>query len=308
MKNRNGSYKKIFLTPDELSPHRDFLASNIAALKTHSLSEADFTAFYILLYLRIKHPKNWLQKKSQVRSLEINVSSLGTNILTHLPESFNLTNWEKEKLKDVTTFTLFSSYNLKGIPDSINRTMVNWYLGFWKIKMLEYIPSSRKLLRLQVENTRCITLITDPDALTSLVLETRDPLSFVLHDLMHADHFFSHSESLKGQLGFYHLLNSIYDQPQLKKVLSDDQQFKKEFEYVASDMNAYVIHLFKCLKSACERISDNLENRLFSSMLDWWNMTAEETACALKLNTPHFSLDDELMLKKFFENNQEIFP
>jgi hypothetical protein len=45
--------------------HRDYLQGAIEALEELPLNEADFTTFYILLFLRLKHPINWLQKKIQ---------------------------------------------------------------------------------------------------------------------------------------------------------------------------------------------------------------------------------------------------
>ncbi|MGZ3787413.1 MAG: hypothetical protein ACXVLQ_02755 [Bacteriovorax sp.] len=299
MKNRNGSYKKILLETQVLKDHGDYLRENLAALKKSHLSPFDFTALYLLLFLRIKHKTNWLQPvKNEEKTFK------GIALLEAIPESFLLTDWEKEKLKGITSYDLFACFSLKAIPKSINKTMLRWHEGLWKIEMLEYVPTSRELLKLQVKNTRCITLITDPKKIDELVFGTRDPLSFVLHDLMHADQFFSQVDSLKGQLGFYGLINSVYDRPLLRSLLKSDAHFKREFEYVASDMNAYVIHLFKCLKSSIYRTKVNEE--FFHLLLCWWNMTEDEKISAHNLNTPHFSYEDELILKTFFENNQEI--
>ena len=299
MKNRNGSYKKILLDSPALRAHGDYLRTNIASLHDLAITAQDFTAIYVLLFLRIKHPKNWLQQKSSVSEVK-----LGIDLLTNIPEGFKFSNWEKEKLKGVTTYDLFAHFNLKGIPLSINRTMMNWYEEKWNIEMLHHIPSSLELLSLQVKNTRCITVITHPTKVDLLVLGTRDPLSFVLHDLMHADQFFSQINSQKGQLGFYQLLYKNYNRPLLKSILKTDSEFKNEFEYVASDMNAYVIHLFKCLKSSIYRTSKNSD--FFDEVLSWWEMNEAEKTASHHLNTPIFDSTDELILKSFFEKNQEI--
>ncbi|MBC7538888.1 MAG: hypothetical protein H7281_08705 [Bacteriovorax sp.] len=304
MKSRNGSYKKILIDSETLKAHGIVLRTNLEALKKLSLSPQDFTTLYLLLFLRIKHPKNWIQKKTKKHNFELKCEKFGPELLSIIPDSFGLNDWEKEKLKGLTTFDLFSYFNLKAIPESINKTIIHWLKGIWSIEMLEHIPSPRELLRLQVKNTRCITVITDPLAIDSLVLDCRDPLSFVLHDLMHADQFFSQIESQKGQLGFYYLINSIYDQQDLRNLIKSDDNFKKEFEYVASDMNAYVIHLFKCLKSSISRIDS--EDVFFNNLLLWWKMNDDEKKSSHKLNTPHFNHLDEMILKKFFENNQEI--
>lgn len=297
MKNRSGSYKKILITPDALQAKRDYLRTNLDALKRLKLSEPDFTTLYILLYLRLKHPTNWLQKKSQ------NTPKFkGPALLETIPLEFELGAWERDKLNNICGYELFLNYSLKSIPASINRAMTNWYEGSWNILRLEHIPTSKELLKMQVGNARCITTIVNHDQIDKLILGVRDPLSFVLHDLMHADQFFNQPQSIPGQLGFYQCAYSLYQNPELKKLLKLDDQFKKEFEYVASDMNAYVIHLFKCFKSAVLRTHDG-EN-FFREILVWWNMNSEEISASLNLNTPHFGDREEECLKLFFESKR----
>ena len=297
MKNRSGSYKKVLIPEGLLGPHRATLISNIDAITKLRVTPFELCTLYILLFLRIRHPKNWLQKKKNFKP-----QNLHPKLLDFIPLDFNLTDWEKEKLKGIDALELFSFYNLKGIPEAVNRTMLNWGQGHWQIALLTHIPSPRELLKMQVKNTRCITLTVNHDEIDRLVMSSRDPLSFVLHDLHHADHFFNHGESQRGQLGFYALVDKIYDQPLLKKSLKTDLLFKSEFEYVVSDMNAYVIHLFKCFKSAF--IKSDAE--LFSRIIEWWDMPAHISASAHKLNTPDFDDEDERHLRHFFENSQEI--
>lgn len=301
MKNRHGSYKKVLLAENLLGPHRDTLISNIDIMTKLPLRPFELCTLYILLFLRIRHPKNWLQKKSKNAP-----ESQYPKILDLIPDSFELTEWEKKKLHHLSVLDLYTNYNLKGIPEAVNRTMINWIQGKWSIVLLTHIPSPRELLKLQTKNSRCITLTVNHDDIDRLVLSSRDPLSFVLHDLHHADCFFNQKETQKGQLGFYSLVEKIYDQPLLKNSLKDDRQFKSEFDYVVSDMNAYVIHLFKCFKSAFTRSDEEKSDPLFPKVLEWWNMPDHVAASAKKLNTPDFQAEDEYHLKTFFENSQEI--
>ena len=127
MKSRSGSYKKILIEVETLRLQGDYLRTNLEALKHLNLTPKDFTTLYLLLFLRIKHPKNWLQQKSKSH-IQTNFDPL---LLTIIPETFNLTNWEIEKLKGVSCFTLFSSFSMKAIPESINRTMLHWFDGSW---------------------------------------------------------------------------------------------------------------------------------------------------------------------------------
>jgi hypothetical protein len=299
MKNRSGSYKKILLSPHELGEKFEYLKTNIEAIKNLSLSDQDTTTLYILLYLRIKHPTNWLQIKAQKCS-----AFAGKPLIDLIPKSFDLNPWERQKLNNICGHDLFAKFTLKSIPASINRTMVNWYLGDWNIIRLEHIPTSKELLKMQVGNARCITTIVDRDQIDKLIFGVRDPLSFVLHDIMHADQFFNQPESIAGQLGFYQCVYSLYKKPELKRLLKVDDQFKKEFEYVASDMNAYVIHLFKCFKSAVLRTDKG--DLFFKNVLNWWNMSADEISASLNLNTPNFAASEEECLKLFFESKRSF--
>lgn len=179
MKNRFGSYKKVLIPEGLLGPQRTNVTKNIDFLIKQPLSHFELCTLYILLFLRIRHSKNWLQKKQTYES-----NPLDKKLLDIIPAEFNLTQWEKDKLQNVSALELFKFYNLKGIPQAVNRTMINWGLGLWKIELLTYIPTPREVLRMQVQNTRCITLTTAPDEIDKLVLSSRDPLSFVLHDLL----------------------------------------------------------------------------------------------------------------------------
>lgn len=304
MKNREGSYKKILFTKESLIAEGELLASHLNLLRKikTQLSDFEFCTLYILTFLRIRHSRNWLQQKSYF-STENNERKM----LTFLPEEFHLSVWEKNKLFGVSFRILFQCFNLKGIPLAVNRTMLNWDLGLYRIFLLNYIPLPRELLRLQVQKARCVTLLLEKDEINELVLSSRDPLSFVLHDLHHADQFFSQEKSLQGQLGFYFLLNKIYDFSAIKKMLTTDSQFRREFEYISSDMNAYVVHLFKCLKSTLLRVDSRYSTSLFLQLLDWWNMPHWTQEAACRLNTPCFTGDDEKMLNDFFENAQGNF-
>lgn len=185
MKNRQGSYKKVLIAEGLLGPHRSTLIKNIDALMKAELSPFELCTLYILLFLRIRHSKNWLQKKK-----DFTPDPQAKKILDIIPLEFELNEWEKNKLQGISATELFLHFNLKGIPLAVNQTMVKWAEGKWNIALLTHIPSPRELLRMQVKNTRCITLTVKHDEIDQLVLSSRDPLSFVLHDLHHAEHFF----------------------------------------------------------------------------------------------------------------------
>ena len=62
--------------------------------------------------------------------------------------------------------------------------------------MVDTIPTSFEVLEMQAADCRCASLITLK--LDDLILDERDPLSFLLHDLVHAYKMFSDDTLRKG--------------------------------------------------------------------------------------------------------------
>jgi hypothetical protein len=157
MKNRQGSYKKVLIAEGLLAPSRSTLIKNIDALTTSELSSFEFCTLYILLFLRIRHPKNWLQKKTQFTA-----SSNEKKLLDIIPLEFDLTEWEKSKLQDISAVDLFRYFNLKGIPLAVNRTMINWAEGAWNIVRLtaKGIPFKLKCLKRSMALMSCSLLFS----------------------------------------------------------------------------------------------------------------------------------------------------
>jgi hypothetical protein len=81
------------------------------------------------------------------------------------------------------------------------------------------------------------------------VLGERDPLSFVLHDLIHAQHFFKDPQMARVQTGFSRLMREIARLPEVARLLRTDAIFEREFSYGATDMNSHGAHLLKYLKA-----------------------------------------------------------
>ncbi len=294
MKNRTGAYKKDLLNLDTLGIHKNSLLRTLESIEKYQETPVLYAGLYLILFLRISHPKNWLQRKSTL-PLTQNLPVL----LNFLDDTWSLSAWEKSKLVNVTLEDLFLNFNLKSFPASINRTMLNWMSGTWQIELFFHVPSARELLILQAENKRCITLVKDEKKIDTLILNKRDPLSFALHDMMHIDQYFNSKESSSGQLGFYRKCVPLYQNKKIKQKLKTHSEFKTKFEYVTSDMNAYSIHLFKCLKHAL--VLDDLEETLFQEITNVWLMNSDEKTAASHLNTNEFNPIDELILKSFFE-------
>lgn len=303
MKNRSGSYKKQLISEETLSVNYSYLQKNVSLITSNKeLLPYELATLYFILFLRVFHQKNWFQKKSHLKN---KVTHQNKFLLELIPMSFEFSDQEKEKLSLVTLKDFYLNFNFRGIPSAVNRTYLHWIEGLWKIELLFYVPTTEELLSLQVQNKRCLTLLLLKEDVSSLFFHHRDPLSFLVHDLVHADHFFGHPDIFKGQLGFYHLLKQSYQFPLVQEALQRDSTFKKEFEYIAADMNGYVIHLLKCLKSVFnqwDRNRQNSENSSFLALLEFWQAPQDVFAAAQKLNTPNYTGQDEDSLILFFES------
>ena len=303
MKNRSGSYKKVLFSSEDLKElsQNDLipLMELVKVYESKKLSDCDFTTLYLLFFIRLKSPVNYIQQKNKKFTFDPDHKKL----LQLIPDSFQLSPWEKEKLAQISGPDLFLNFNLKGIPLSVNRAMFNWYQKNWNIVLSFSVPTSDELLILQAQNSRVLTLIVDPKKIAKLILGVRDALSFALHDLMHADQFFNNPISQKGQLGFYNFILEFQKNEKLKILKINNSIFQNDYEYVISDMNAYIIHLLKSLKSCFTKI--DAEETLFQ-LLQEALMPKTIVDLIKKINKVELTIEEELEIKNYFESNQEI--
>ncbi len=237
---RAGRFKKKLVTENELVlealPIQAKVAPFLDLYSSGKITAADFTACYLLVFLSHRFPGTWLGSK------RVSEKVVGIN-WRDLPFTFepNI----KNRLANVDSLLeIFSSFALKSTPLSVNRAITEWSRGHYGLELMFRIPQPHEVLAQQKTGRRCVTTVIDK-RLSTYILGERDALSFTMHDLIHADHFYHHNNCYEGQLGFYNLLDktiSYFD-------LTNDA-FASEFEYLIADMNAYAIHLMKCLKSA----------------------------------------------------------
>jgi hypothetical protein len=237
---RAGRFKKKLVSEDTLITEACEILKKLAPFQelftSAKITQADFTAIYIIIYLSHRFPGSWLgSKKSDDKVPGISWRSLPfqfeENILKRL--------MAVDSLQDV-----FAGFALRSTPLAVNRAILEWSQGNYGLELMFRIPRPHEVLNQQKFGRRCVTTITD-HRISKYILGERDSLSFTMHDLIHADHFYHHNECYQGQLAFYGLLDSTINYFDLS-----NEKFAGEFEYLIADMNAYAIHLLKCLKSA----------------------------------------------------------
>ena len=237
---RAGRFKKKLVSQDELNAEAPLISVKLTPfhdlLQAGKINEAQFVACYIIVFLAHRNPGSWPgAKKSNLK-----VAGIPFRLL---PFEFE-PNVIKRLQEFDTLEELFTNFAFKSTPASVNRAILSWISGSYGLELMFRIPTPQEVLQQQKQGRRCVTCILDK-RLSTYILGERDALSFTMHDLIHADHFYHHNNCYEGQLGFYGLLDRTINYFDLTKT-----EFSHEFEYLIADMNAYAIHLMKCLKSA----------------------------------------------------------
>jgi hypothetical protein len=253
---RAGRYKKNFITPEQCAGFAHAMLPLANQLQrhwiNHSISAPDLVARYLLAGIQYLRPHSW--KGSRLKP--------GT------------------PLTALETVEIFS---FRGIPLSAQRALSQWARGQYPLRLFLDVPSTEEVLTLQNQGIRCVTVVLDPEMMSRYVLGERDPLSFTLHDLIHADHFFCDSRQTCVQIGFSRWLSEMWKEPSLREVLARSSAFAAQFEYACADMNSHGAHLVKYLKAIfCQNDCQDLLHSLAASC----RLSAGFLEALKVLNTP----------------------
>lgn len=152
------------------------------------------------------------------------------------------TKWAREYAQFESTEYIPLKYRLRSCPEKAHRAFYHWQKNKIDLVVTELAPSSEFVLNLQCQGRRLVTLIFDQKQFVSEI-EGRDPLSFLLHDLVHADHFFFNEELKLKQIEFYRELRGELKSIELTDLLKNQPSFEKKLNYLISDMNSHPEHL-----------------------------------------------------------------
>lgn len=243
---RSGRFKKKLISLDllqiEVPKFLELFHKSYELFANKQISEAELCAHYIIIGLSLRYPGTWPGASIISHNIEHHLTG---PIPAHIPLEPNV----KKRLEGLCMGDLFNQFALKSTPPSVNRALLNFSTNKYPLELMFKIPTPREVLDQQKNGRRCLTLITKERQMKDYILGERDYLGFCLHDLIHADHFYHSNLSYQGQLGLYRLLALEMDKGVFDRLL-ENEKFEAEFEYIIADMNAYPIHLLKCLKSA----------------------------------------------------------
>lgn len=240
------------------------------------ISDADFIAIFILIYLAHRRPRKWCSSFSKIslcdveltnETLSLPLSSLTEPVmelvgLSYLAKKLKMS--ESKIIEEVRLVDVFNHLTLSGIKHNtdnyINRFVVMHYLQRRPVCLLQYVPTPMEVLSQQARGERVVTMFLTIDELSRCHVSklrymtggqehARDPFEFLLHDIRHMEHFVL-PETYHEQVGFFDAMLNISDQSPKSfflKTLGHAKSFWFEMEYVLSDMNCYSTHLLRYL-------------------------------------------------------------
>lgn len=282
----------------------------LALWKQRILDEAEMAAIYILIFAFLRRPKDFLggphsehlafsPKENAFPAKEV-VQIFRDQLPTPLKEAKSLARLEQES----SFINTFCQLSWRSIPLSVPRSLCAWQAGQYPLVLLTHVPTPDEVMDLQAQGRRCVSMLTRPSELENFVEEGRDVLGFIVHDLIHADHFFADPQKAAAQIQFSQKLLRVRGLPPIQDMLGKDDLFQKEFHYLASDMNSVPLHLLKTLKAIllghfkrqqglpmASALPIQIEkdfHTLFETVLTPWNFSPEALLAAHRLNSPQY--------------------
>jgi hypothetical protein len=304
MKIKKDKFRPLFCGKDFYLKHQ----IEFSALQkiSENLSEKNRLIIYTITLCCLRRKSDWyagILKKNR-KSDAVNKASPSTaydldfeiyTLFTQLQIS-----WPVSLPKNISITDFLANIKIKAIPEAALSGLFHFYCGDYDLKILCYEPAPQEILKLQIQNQRVITFEADYTVWPDKKYGERDFLSFVLHDLIHAEHFLSDPQKRLGQIGFYKFLEKLMMSNLLDPYLLIPR-FDQSFSYLISDMNSHVIHLLKTLKAIID-----LENIATSTWTDisLFNCPLPEISQALsRINSLQFSPEDTDLILAFFETN-----
>ncbi len=194
--------------------------------------------------------------------------------------------------RDMNLLEFINVCKIKAFPESCNRSLCFITDQTYPVIISETIPTPQQLLKIQISGKRIITINEDCENWPTNYYSDRDFLGFVMHDLIHADHFFSDPEHRDGQLGFFRFIEKILSDDELNKLLFRNS-FRTGFEYIISDMNSHPVHLFQTLHALLftESNDDPKARNCWKNWVQKSALSEEEAQSILFVNSTFFNIE-----------------
>ena len=280
-------YRKIYCD-------QNFYIQNLNVFKMwktrfQNLSNVEKVQAWVVGLSCLRRPNSWFGGKRQNTFLSetaefqhsLNLQQLFADTPVQIPPKLNV---------EMNLIDFVNVCKINAFPESCNRSLCYISNRRYPLIITDQVPTPEELLHIQISGRRIITLNEDCDAWAEKLYSDRDFLGFVMHDLIHADHFFLEPEHRDGQLGFFKFIENILADSVLKELLLS-HPFRSGFEYIISDMNSHPVHLFQTLHALLftQAKDDELAQKCWMNWVQKSELSQEETRSAYLVNSPSFN-------------------
>ncbi|KYG67819.1 hypothetical protein AZI87_00615 [Bdellovibrio bacteriovorus] len=290
------------------------------------LSDVEIASIYIFIFAFLRRPKDFLggvhnefpipsSNDTALRS-ETFLGILRESLPAELKQAKSLRRFESTR----PFVDFFCSLSWRSIPLAVPKSILRWKEQIYPLDLLITLPTPEDVLNMQAQGRRCISMLVEKDQILNFVEEGRDVLGFIVHDLIHADHFFADPEKAQAQIEFCKRLRIVVTFPDIQQMLEEDDSFRREFHYLMSDMNSVPLHLLKTLKAILlgfykRRLQLEMKAELpaaaeakfthfFQGVLSPWKLSAEQLIAAQRLNTAQYKgREDGVLLHQALSTN-----
>lgn len=274
--------------------------------KVKHLPILEQVTIWVLACTCLRRPDSWFSGLQDLNAKNHHTDSKTDFSMHALFQQLNLA-WPQKLNREITLHEFARTVRIIPLPHAAANALYHFYLGQYPIEVLCYEPEPLELLQFQIQGKRILTFNPNVEEWPHLKYGERDPLSFWLHDLIHAEHFFSDPQDRAGQIGFYRLIHEILTHKILDTILSNNE-FNIAFSYLMSDMNAHPLHLVKTLRAYIKIHSGLNSEHLWNSItnLPSINKHPEIQIALRQVNNPLFTTDDAVMLTNFLNQTFDL--
>jgi hypothetical protein len=284
------SFKPLFCAPAFYTEHQDSFRIIDETLVKLNWAKTDQVMLWVSLLCLLRRPHDWFSGNNLnlpepeailTESEDLNFAQLAKDLKIDWPK----------KLSNTLTLTHFlQTVRIKPLPEVAQRAMYFIITKKYPIHVLDYEPAPEELLKIQCDGKRVITFDSDFTKWPTQMFGHRDPLSFWLHDCIHAEHFFSKPDQFISQLGFYKFIARAIRQKSWGQTFS--HEFQSDFSYLIADMNSHPLHLFKTLKAVTEIHFRAQSLGIWESVIEASQGSTKELEALRKLNTAYFGNEE----------------
>ena len=268
----------------------------------HDLSPVDKLQAWTLGLSCLRRPTDWYggPRSARIRSSDVfyqhslTLSELFAGTEVKIPPKISAS---------INVYDFLNSYRVKALPESCFRSLCFIVDDRYPLDLVSGEVLPLELLKIQISGRRVVALNENIDQWASTLYAGRDYLGFILHDLIHADHFFSSSVYRDGQLGFYRFALAIYTLDSVQDLLADGK-FKDGFEYIISDMNSHPLHLFQTLHSLLFSVlrDDVTALKIWTEWVSVLSLNQNELKALKQINSKDFSNLQAQIIESFCQS------